>query len=86
MRRAASTVVIRADYLADALDSGHYHAIVVGDTLARNDRLRPELERRAPHVVILGKPIDGLGPFATLRKPLELDLLVATVRACAQQA
>jgi len=76
----------RADHVADALDGGHYHAIVVGDTLARNDRLRPELERRASHVVILGQQVDGLRPFATLRKPLELDLLVATVRACTQQA
>ena len=35
--------------------------------------------------VIIGDDVPGLKPFARLRKPLELDQLVAAVTACANR-
>lgn len=35
--------------------------------------------------ILLGDNVPGLKPFARLRKPLELDQLVATVTACANR-
>ena len=39
----------------------------------------------AARTILLGDGIDGLKPFARLRKPLELDQLVAAVTACANR-
>ena len=85
----ASHILSRYDFAVktangpDALAPGYdgYDAVVVsseiaGQTLALLDPSR---------TVLLGDPVTGLRPFAQLRKPLELDHLVATVTACANR-
>ena len=66
---------------AGALSTGPdgFDAIVVSDQIAAELASSLEMSR----VVILGDGVNGLKPFAHLRKPLELDQLVRTVTACA---
>ena len=82
----ASHILSRYDFAvqtatsAAALSNGHnaFDAIVVsGEIAAELGSL--DLSR----VVVLGDGVNGLKPFARLRKPLELDQLVRTVTACA---
>ena len=68
---------------AEALAAGYdgFDAVVVsseiaGQTLALLDPSR---------TVLLGDEVNGLKPFAQLRKPLELDQLLATVTACSNR-
>jgi hypothetical protein len=68
---------------ADALMSGHdgFDTVVVGSDIAVHTLGRLDPAR----TVVLGDGVNGLKPFAQLRKPLELDQLVATVTACANR-
>ena len=73
---AVDTVTNAADLRAR---NNGYDAIVVSDALA--DELGAALD--PAHAIVLGDALPGLKPFAQLRKPIELDLLVTAVRACA---
>ncbi len=85
----ASHILSRYDFAvqtansADALTRGYdgFDAVVVSSDIALQtlDGLDPA------RTVILGDGVKGLKPFAHLRKPLELDQLVATVSACANR-
>ena len=83
----ASHVLSRYDFAVDTVTSADalrqhangYDALVISACLATE--LGKEIE--PAHTVILGEAIPGVNAFARLRKPLELDLLVATVNACA---
>ena len=85
----ASHILSRYDFAvqtvttADALAHGNdgFDAIVVADAIAAQmaDALNPA------RTVLLGGSIEGLEPFARVRKPLELDQLVAAVTACANR-
>lgn len=58
-----------------------YDAVVVSDAIAAEVAETLDTSR----AVILGDRVPGFKAFARLRKPLELDLLVATVGACAHR-
>lgn len=74
---------VRTVTSADALARGYdgFDAVVVSDAIAAQvaDVLDPA------RTVLLGGSLEGLEPFARLRKPLELDQLVAAVTACANR-
>lgn len=72
------TVTSTGDFIARG---NHYDAVVVSDAIAAE--LAEALD--ASRAVILGDRVPGFKAFARLRKPLELDLLVATVGACAHR-
>jgi CheY-like chemotaxis protein len=83
----ASHILSRYDFAvqtantAGALSTGPdgFDAIVVSDQIAAELASSLDMSR----VVILGDGVNGLKPFAHLRKPLELDQLVRTVTSCA---
>jgi hypothetical protein len=68
-------VTCAADFLARG---NHHDAVVVSDAIAAE--VAGALD--ASRAIILGESVPGFKAFARLRKPLELDLLVATVGAC----
>ena len=72
------TVTCSGDFIARG---NHYDAVVVSDAIAAEVAGMLDAER----AVILGDPVPGFKAFARLRKPLELDLLVATVGAVAHR-
>ena len=72
------TVTCAGDFVARG---NHYDAVVVSDAIAAE--VRGALD--ASRAVILGESVSGFKAFARLRKPLELDLLVAAVGACAHR-
>ena len=83
----ASHILSRYDFAVDTVSSAAdlrargngYDAMVISDRLATE--LGAEFD--PAHSVILGDSVPGVKAFARLRKPLELDLLVAAVSACA---
>ena len=83
----ASHILSRYDFAvqtatsAAALSKGRngFDAIVVSGEIAAKAPGALDLSR----VIILGDGVKSLKPFARLRKPLELDHLVRTVTACA---
>jgi len=83
----ASHILSRYDFAVDTVTSAEalrarvngYDALVISDTLATE--LGNELD--PAHAIILGEGLPGVKAFARLRKPLELDLLVTAVSACA---
>jgi DNA-binding response OmpR family regulator len=85
----ASHILARYEFDVDTVTCaaefiGHrngYDAVVVSDAIA-TEVVRSLDPSRA---VILGDSVPGFKAFARLRKPLELDLLVATVGACAHR-
>ena len=58
-----------------------YDAVVVSAKLASEVAGKLDPAR----VIVVGDSLDGFKPYARLRKPLELDQLVATVTACANR-
>lgn len=75
---AVDTVTCARDFVSRG---NHYDAVVVSDAIAAE--VAENLD--ASRAVILGERVPGFKAFARLRKPLELDLLVATVGACAHR-
>jgi DNA-binding response OmpR family regulator len=75
---AVDTVTSAGDFIARG---NHYDAVVVSDAIAAEVAATLDASR----AVILGESVPGFKAFARLRKPLELDLLVATVGACAHR-
>lgn len=85
----ASHILSRYDFAVVTTTSAHalahgsdgYDAVVVSAELAKevDGALDPK------RVIVLGDGVQGLKPFARLRKPLELDQLVAAVTACANR-
>ncbi len=67
--------------LRKRLETDRYHAIVLSDAFATE--LASALD--PARVVLLGDSIPPFKPFVRLRKPVELDLVSTTVRACANQ-
>jgi len=71
---------VRTVTSADALARGYdgFDAVVVSDAIAAKvaNALDPA------RTVLLGASVEGLKPFARVRKPLELDQLVSAVTAC----
>jgi CheY-like chemotaxis protein len=83
----ASHILSRYDFAvqtatsAAALSTGcdGFDAVVVSGQIAAELASALDMSR----VIILGDSVNGFQPFARLRKPLELDQLVRTVTACA---
>jgi len=83
----ASHILSRYDFAVQTATSGAalstgcdgFDAVVVSGQIAAELASALDMSR----VIILGDRVDGLEPFARLRKPLELDQLVRTVTACA---
>ena len=79
----ASHILSRYDFAVDTFRSAAeivkhrngYDAIVVSDAIAAElgGALDPS------HAIVLGDDVGGFTPYARLRKPLELDRLVAAV-------
>ena len=67
------------DALAPGCDG--FDTVVVSSDIARQTLHLIDPAR----TVLLGDAVNGLRPFAQLRKPLELGELVATVTACANR-
>ncbi|MEK6374434.1 MAG: hypothetical protein AABO58_17250 [Acidobacteriota bacterium] len=72
------TVTCAGDLIARG---NSYDAVVVSDAIAAEVAGSLDPAR----AVIIGDSVPGFKAFARLRKPLELDLLVATVGACAHR-
>jgi len=83
----ASHILTRYEFAVDTVTTAaELHARVNGyDAIVISDAMVAELgEKLNPqHAIILGDGKTPIQPFAQLRKPLELDLLVTAVRACA---
>ncbi len=85
----ASHILSRYDFAVQtatstaALEKGcdGFDTVVVSDDIA--EKVAGELDGR--RTVILGRAVEGLKPYARLRKPLEIDQLVSTVTACANR-
>jgi CheY-like chemotaxis protein len=82
----ASHILSRYDFAvqtvtsAAALSPGGdgFEAMVVSDSIAAQVKHALDPSR----VIVLGEGVEGLKPFARLRKPLEIGQLVAAVNAC----
>ena len=81
LSRYEFTVVTTTSAAAVADDRDGYDAVVVSAAIAA--KVAPTLP--AAHTIILGDEVQGLKPFARLRKPVEIGELVAAVTACANR-
>jgi len=74
-------VVTTTNAAALARGPNGYDAVVVSAEIA--SQVPGALD--GARTILIGDAVDGLKPFARLRKPLELDRLVAAVAACANR-
>ena len=72
------TVTSAAEFLARG---DGYDAVVISDSLVPHVRSAFDPDR----AVILGDAVPGMKAYARLPKPLELEVLVSTVGACASR-
>ncbi len=85
----AAHILTRYDFSVDTVTSAAglrarndgYDAVLVSDKLAIELDGDLDLSR----AIILGDGVPGRKAFARLRKPLEIDLLVTAVSACASR-
>jgi len=84
----ASHILTRYDFAVDTVGSAEafraqgnsYDAVVVSAGLAAE---LGQDDFDVSRAIVIGDGVDAAKAFAHLRKPLELDLLVTTVSACA---
>ena len=85
----ASHILSRYDFAVQTVTSAA--ALCAGcdgfDAMVVSGELAAELDGTfdMSRVILLGEEVNGFKPYARLRKPLELDQLVAAVTACANR-